>query len=355
MHTFNHLKRRILQYVGLAPMAGLSIPVTGAATNPASTTRIAFGSCLHQDKPQPVWEAIVANEPDMFVFLGDNIYGDTEDMTVMAGKYAQLEARPGFQALRRSAEIQAIWDDHDYERNDAGREYPMKEASRKLMLDFWKEPAGSLRRSQADGIYTSCTRGPAGRTVQLILPDLRWNRSPLELVDSDTYAARDAMNMGPYRISTDPGATLMGEPQWLWLEQQMQMPADVRIIGSSIQCLPEYSGWECWANFPAERERLLDLLARYQAVPTVILSGDVHWCEYTRWQDARFTRPLIEVTSSGLTEVWEQISPNRHRIGEAFATENFGELVIDWEQGLLEHTVRDKSGGILFTHTQPFR
>jgi alkaline phosphatase D len=71
----------------------------------------------------------------------------------------------------------ATWDDHDYGENDAGAEYPMKEASRDLFLRFWNEPAGSPRHDR-DGVYTSARFGPPGRRVQVTLLDLRWNRTP---------------------------------------------------------------------------------------------------------------------------------------------------------------------------------
>ena len=56
--------------------------------------RIAFGSCAHQDKPQPIWKSIAAAKPDVFLFLGDNIYGDSEDIAVIRRKYDQLNAIP---------------------------------------------------------------------------------------------------------------------------------------------------------------------------------------------------------------------------------------------------------------------
>jgi len=43
--------------------------------------RIAFGSCAKHWQPQPIWEAIIAKKPDLFLFLGDNIYGDTDGKT----------------------------------------------------------------------------------------------------------------------------------------------------------------------------------------------------------------------------------------------------------------------------------
>jgi len=114
------------------------------------------------------------------------------------------------------------------------------------------------------------------------------------------------------------------------LEQQLQVEADVRIIGSSIQLLAEFTGWETWANFPKERQRFIELLERYQTEPIVIISGDVHWAEFSRIDETANGWPLLELTSSGITEEWPQISPNRHRVGEAFAVANFGLIEIDW-------------------------
>src|SRR5438094_6137873 len=83
-------------------------------------SRIAFGSCARQDKPQPIWDAVVAVKPDIYLSLGDTIYGDTEDMAVMKKKYDQLAAIPGWQKLKKTCPILATWDDHDYGVNDGG-------------------------------------------------------------------------------------------------------------------------------------------------------------------------------------------------------------------------------------------
>src|SRR6187431_3829625 len=60
------------------------------AADPPVVSRIAFGSCAKQDKPQPIWDAVVETKPELFVFLGDNIYGDTADMDVLRAKYQLL-------------------------------------------------------------------------------------------------------------------------------------------------------------------------------------------------------------------------------------------------------------------------
>ena len=331
-------RRRLLRLAAALPLLSKSTAVMAAqqsdkvaATQQRALSRIAFGSCAHQDKDQPIWSDIMASQPELFVFLGDNIYGDSENPEVLAAKYAKLAAKPGFSSLRQQIEVIATWDDHDYGRNDAGRDYPSKEASRKLLLDFFGEPASSERRTRPDGIYTSYLYGESGQKVQVILLDLRWNRSAITRIqDPQRQQDRAAEDRGPYDVSLSAEAELLGERQWAWLEQQLQVEADVRIIGSSIQLLAEFTGWETWANFPKERQRFIELLERYQTEPIVIISGDVHWAEFSRIDETANGWPLLELTSSGITEEWPQISPNRHRVGEAFAVANFGLIEIDW-------------------------
>src|SRR4030066_239501 len=142
-----------------------------------AVTRIAFGSCAKESKEQPIWNSIIATRPDLFLFLGDNIYGDTRDMKVLREKYARFGAIPGVKELRETVPHLAIWDDHDYGENEAGVEYPMKEESRRIFCDFWGEPADSPRRTQ-DGIYVSYLFGSRGQRVQIIMPNLGLNPHP---------------------------------------------------------------------------------------------------------------------------------------------------------------------------------
>ena len=320
-------------------------------------TVIAFGSCVHQDRPQPIWQAVLADEPEVFVFLGDNIYGDSEDPAVLQARYEQLGAVDGFQRLREQADVVAIWDDHDYGVNDGGIEYPSKEASRQVMLDFWNEPQDSERRTRPDGIYTSYEYDEGGHKVQLILLDLRWNRTPLvEIEDAAKREARLAQDMGPYEASLNATATMLGETQWQWLQQQLEVDADLRIIGSSIQLLADFTGWESWANFPVDRQLFFELLQASPIVPTVIISGDTHWSEFSRIDDAGLPFALVEMTSSGLTEEWHAISPNRHRVGEAYAVANYGLMSIDWSGDLpvVDMSIRDEQGATLIQQTVSF-
>ena len=318
-----------------------------------TSQKILFGSCSHQDKAMPIFNAINQENADLFIFLGDNVYGDTENMSHLANKYTLLGNNPGIKTLRKNTPTIAIWDDHDYGENDAGVEYPQKEASRKIMLDFWNEPKNSSRYTRKDGIYTSYMYGDPEQKVHVIMPDLRWNRDKLNTVDNVQYLSeRKPKKMGPYSPSKDVNASMLGEKQWQWLEKELAQPAKIKIIASSLQLLPEFTGWESWANFPHDRNRLLTLIKKHQVNGVIIISGDTHWGEISNvLNDASklsIDYPLWEVTSSGLTEEWKDVSPNKHRVGNYTHKVNYGELLINWKltDPLITLSIKDVNGKV---------
>ncbi|KKN38435.1 hypothetical protein LCGC14_0753490 [marine sediment metagenome] len=313
-------------------LSALALSLVISASVTAAPSKILFGSCGHQDKNIPIFNAINKEQGDLFIFLGDNIYGDTNDMDVLANKYQRLGAKSGFKALKAQTPIIAMWDDHDFGQNDAGKEYPHKEQSRQIMLNFWDEPANSARRTRPDGIYTSYMYGENEQTIQVIMPDLRWNRDALNHVgELEYYTKRKLNNQGPYSPSEVKGASMIGEAQWQWLEQELKKPAAIKLIASSLQLLPDFTGWESWANFPEDRNRLFALIKKHKVNGVVIISGDTHWGEISKYQQ-NLDYPLIEMTSSGLTEKWKDVSPNKHRVGDFTHNVNYGDLSVDWQQ-----------------------
>jgi len=178
----------------------------------------------------PIFKTITAQRPDLFVFLGDNIYADTADKDVMRAKYAKLKNNAGFARLMQACPILATWDDHDYGVNDGGADYPQKVESQRIFVDFWRDPPNSPRRKRP-GVYDAKVFGPEGKRLQVILLDTRYFRGPLKKGERRVG--------GPYFPSNDKSITMLGEAQWKWLEQQLRVPADVRIIASSIQCVSD--------------------------------------------------------------------------------------------------------------------
>ena len=175
------IQRRELLKLGA--IASVAAPQMAMAKDEKAITKIAWGSCANQDKEQKIWDAISERNPELFLFIGDNIYADTRDPQIMAQKYQKLANIPEFKKFRAKTPFLTIWDDHDYGENDAGGDYPMKEESRRQFCDFWEIPKDSPRRTREDGIYTSQIIGPNGKRVQIILPDLRYNRTPIKKLD----------------------------------------------------------------------------------------------------------------------------------------------------------------------------
>ena len=295
-----------------------SSDTTAEETEQALITRISFGSCAHHDKEQPMLRVAAGLQPDAFVYLGDNIYGDSREMDTLRAKYSKLAAKPEFQNLRSKTDIYAVWDDHDYGENDAGRHYPFKAESKEIFMDFWKVPADSDRRKH-EGIYGVEYLGTDAHKIQLILLDTRTFRDDLLLRSPDDTI----QHKNDYVPNPSPDSTFLGEAQWAWLEKQFQVPADVRIIASSNQFSHEYNGWESWTNVPQEQKRMIDLIKSTKANGVLFISGDVHWGEISK-MDIPGTYPIYDVTSSGITQTWDIIEPNKNRVGGAIAQNNVG-------------------------------
>ncbi len=306
----------------------IALVVTGCKEQP-QVTKIAFGSCGHQDDPQPVLAIAAEQKPDAFIFLGDNIYGDTDNMDTLRAKYNRLGTKPEFQQLANTTKIFATWDDHDFGRNDAGKHYPFKNESKEIFLSFFKEPVESERRKHA-GIYHAEYMKQGDKTVQLILLDVRTFRSNLLLYDSSAKLPREHYFYKPdYQPHTSKDSLLLGEEQWKWLEAELKKPADLRLICSGSQFSIEYNGYEAWANFPHEQQRMLDLIKSTKANAVMFLTGDVHYAEISKLQTPGLY-PVYDVTSSGITSTWDFATLNKNRIEGPVMDNHFGLLTIEW-------------------------
>ena len=310
----------------------LLVSVFGFFSNSASQstkkTTITFGSCAQEYKAQPILGHIADVKPDYFIYLGDNIYGDTYDMNELKAKYKKLSDKPEFQALKKSTKILATWDDHDYGWNDIGRHYSKKIESKDIFLDFFDEPASSERRKRP-GIYTSYMQDVAGKKLQIILLDTRTFRDNLRTYRGELHANPKYFYPLDYYPHAHSDSTLLGEAQWKWLETELRKPADVRIIGSSTQFSIEFNGYEAWANMPSEQQKMIDLIKKTKANGVVFISGDVHYAEISKLEKEG-CYPIYDFTSSGISSTWHFATPNIYRIEGPVMENHFGKITIDW-------------------------
>lgn len=329
-------------------LPALLLVTATACAHGGEVTRVAFGSCAHQDRPQPIWDAIGATAPERFLFIGDNVYADTTDPAVMKAAYAKLAAEPHYRRFAAAVPVLPVWDDHDYGANDAGADFAMRAESEQIFLDFYGVPTDDPRR-QREGVYHAEVFGPPGRRVQVILLDVRYFKSPWSPRPQGEHPV-----YGRWAPTDDVSKTILGEAQWAWLEQQLREPAEVRLIASGIQVVSEEHGWEKWANFPHERQRLFDLIRDTEAAGVVLLSGDRHKGEISE-MDAGVGYPLYDVTSSGLNQGfkgWFHFEPNRHRVAEHRWGNVFGLIEIHWahDDPKIDLEIRFEDGEIAVQH-----
>ena len=291
-------------------------------------TTIAFGSCNKHNLPQPIWEFVVQNQPDLWIWLGDNIYGDTENMDTLKKKYNAQKSNFEYQKLVKTCPVIGIWDDHDYGTNDGDKNYPKKVESKALMLDFLDVPKKAEVRKRK-GAYQSYTFGKKKEKVKIILLDGRYFRD--ELTKDDSKKKR--------YIPNETGDVL-GETQWQWLSQELSDTSiALNIIGCGIQMIPKDHRFEKWANFPKARKRLFNLLEAKQPKGVVLLSGDRHIAEISKIKLEGLPYDLYDITSSGLTSSWEDIGEeyNELRVDDKMTGQkNFGIIKIDWNAHAIE-------------------
>lgn len=285
--------------------------VKTAPSGPAKF-RIAFGSCtkLRGSSVQAIWSAIPPWNPDMFFWLGDNIYGDAMDPDILAEEYRRLRDAPGLNRIWGTMGHLAVWDDHDFGLNDADRTHPGKTAALEVFTRYWANPNYGL--AQAPGVFFHKSFGG----VDFFFLDGRTYRDPND--DPDT-----------------PEKTFLGAEQMAWLRDGL------RNSNAHFKVLICGSGWstaklsgDSWGACLHERNALFDFIRDEQIAGVVLLSGDTHSGELNAipWS-AKGGYDLYDLVSSPLVQVSRHTWVDRRpeiRIRQAFdATPNFGLLEFD--------------------------
>ncbi len=303
-----------------------TLPTFGQVSS--DTLTVAFGSCNNHKKTQSFWKSILDYHPNYWFWGGDNVYADTDNMDKLHKIYHDLKQDSFYATFAKETTILGTWDDHDYGLNDGGAEFSKKKESKIEFMRFMNfDDTISQSLTNHPGIYYATTIKQKNLTIKAIFLDSRTFRSPLKqsTIKNQRYDATDS-------------GTMLGSEQWDWLQNELvDDDVDLFILSSSIQVISEEHGYEKWANFPREKEKLLRLISDK---PVIILSGDRHIGEFSLVPHAYF--PLYDITASGLTHTWSinNFEPNRYRIGSYHAVLNFGLLNI-FKDATGVHTIAD--------------
>jgi len=217
--------------------------------------RVAFGSCARivRDPEQRVFRAVDAQSPDLFFWLGDNIYADAESEVAFADEYRRQRNVASLQSVIRSVPQLAIWDDHDFGYNNSDGSFSFRERSLAVFKQYWANPA--YGQPNNPGVYFEYSY--AG--IDFFFLDGRYYRAP--------NAAQDG-----------PGKSFLGNTQKEWLKQRLlasRAPFKILACGSGWSMADGPEG-DTWAAFRTERDELFDFIRDRRIEGVVCLSGDSH-------------------------------------------------------------------------------
>ena len=294
---------------------------------------LGFGSCLHQDRSMAILKTIEKKELDLFMFIGDNVYGDQKDGELDKLIRTYKQQYNNLENFLKNVSTEFIWDDHDFGLNDGGSDYRYKDRAKELFLETWKIPSQDPRRLR-DGLYFDKMIEKNGLKVHLIFLDNRSFKSEWKLTDEFNKEGKER-----YVKDFDPDKTLLGKKQWQWLKDKLNEDSDIKIILSSLQILSLGHGWESWDKLPLERERLFNLIDESNVSNLFILSGDRHRGGFYRFKTDD-NNDIYEFTSSSLNLPipfnTEEKGPLR--IGSTYRKANFGVFRIFEDKVVMELT-----------------
>ncbi len=290
-------------------------PTLKTHTAPAgpSKFRLGFGSCARasQDGQQEIWKTVTQQDPDLFFWVGDNIYGDSlvPEIT-LAAEYRRQRSVPLLQPVNHSVPQLAVWDDHDFALNDHDRTNPVKDEALKVFQWYWTNPSHGL--PDAPGVFFKYTYGG----VDFFMLDCRYHRDPNEDPDG-------------------PNKTFLGAAQLAWLKEGLKAskaPFKVLVSGSGWTAAKGQGG-DSWSSALHERNALFDYIRDAKIGGVVLLSGDTHTgeCNAIDWSE-KGGYDLYDLVSSplaqGASQGWRNRSPEV-RVRPGFEKANVG--IIDFD------------------------
>jgi alkaline phosphatase D len=275
-------------------------PAVGAEVD---RLRIAYSSCQkYESGYYPAHAGLVADHPDLVLFLGDYIYEraasrpgldvvrfhpptDANDLASYRQRYAWYKADRNLQAAHAVAPWLVLWDDHEVS-NDYGGDQDRSNP----------DPAAFLRRRAAayqaywENMPLRRTTRPTGPRLQLYRT-VDWGRlAQFQLIDDRQYrdhrtcddVADEKFFPATCPARTDPKRSLLGARQEAWLHDRFRATharwnflGQQTLMGESLRADGTVSN-DGWDGYVQTRRRVLEGWRDAKTPNPVALGGDVH-------------------------------------------------------------------------------
>jgi alkaline phosphatase D len=269
-------------YVDGKPVYDDELPTfrTAPADGQPARFSVAFGGgAKYIPGKESIWGTVADRDPLAFLFLGDNVYIDNpKRRDVQRAYYYRRQVNPYYRKLTSTTGIYAIWDDHDFGKNDsAGGLEPFKPE--------WKLPVYNVfRQNWVNPYYGGGPRQPGC-----------WHHFSLGDVDF-------IMTDGRYYRAFKQG-TMLGPVQKEWLKQRIRKSTGKFVVLASGTLWTEHAdkgGRDSWWGVPQERNEIFQTIVDAKVAGVILISADRHRTDVYKI-DYEGCYPLYEFETSRLT------------------------------------------------------
>jgi alkaline phosphatase D len=306
--------------------------------------KAAVGSCAFINEPQydrlgkpyggdpSIFKSIAAAQPDLMLWLGDNVYLREADWNTRTGilhRYTHGRSLPELQPLLAQTHHYAIWDDHDFGPNDSDHSFIHKDKTLEAFKLFWANPTYGLD-------------GQPGITSMF-----SWSDCDFFLLDNRYHRTGPGLR--------DDKGTMLGQAQLDWLIDALKAsPASFKFIAIGGMVLSTCDDYEDYIHlYPEERQALLDAIQREKIQGVVFLTGDRHHTELSKYHPEGGI-PVYDWTVSPLTSGSYPGDGDKNRLlvkGSEYTQANFGTIEVTGELKSRKLTLRvmDVAGKVQWT------
>lgn len=276
----------------------------------------ALGSCTYineeaLDRPgkgygsnYSIFEAINSKNPDIMLWMGDNIYlreADWDSKTGIYHRYSHSRSIKELQPLLAKTQNYAIWDDHDFGPNDGDRSFYNKHISQQAFKDFWANKSYGLDTNQNEGTCSTFS----------------WSDAEFFLLDNRFFKSPNDRKTGE--------KTILGKQQLEWLIDALTASkAAFKIIAIGGQVLNSSARFENYECYKEEKNYLLEQIKSNGIKGVLFLSGDRHFTELSKISISE-TQQIYDWTVSPLTSniaTTYKDDTNINRVEGSFFAEN---------------------------------
>ncbi len=288
--------------------------VTAPAPDSKTRMRIAYGSCS-KEIDQPIFSAISATNPDLFLFVGDNNYANTQHRDALRWNYRQFRNVPERANLVANVPSLATWDDHDFLANNSDGTCLNRYEALAAFKEYWANPSYGLPEAPATFF------------------NHRWGAAEFFVLDCRMY--RPDVNDPVKRCEPDPNPPNLpradgplGPVQEAWLIEKLKASdATFKFMVCGSRMTPEGS-LDSWKSFPEAQARLFSAIDTNNIDGVVSLSGDIHRSVFSSLPAPAYAIP--ELVSSPLAHSRGTCSTTASLDRECYnATDSFVTLDID--------------------------